>query len=175
MSTFELNDIRCVACGNEQIVSADTDVSAFQCAACGCEYQSDWGVPFFGRYEEEDILGLIEISANIHNRRKFGVTPAVVEDWERLLTAYDQAEDKAEFIKSSPEAQSPFLLNRYGEWVEIAQLTKDLNLHSANVLDVGAGLGFDSHRLTMLGANVTALEFSPVLAESGQLNFPQIR
>lgn len=175
MPSFDSNDIRCVACGNEHIVPSDVDSSLFHCASCNCAYQSVWGVPFFGRYEEEDILGLIEISANVVNRGKFGVTPAVVEDWERLLAAYDQADDKAEFIKNCPEAQSPFLLNRYGEWVEIAQLTRDLNLRGANVLDMGAGLGFDSHRLTMLGAKVTALEFSPVLAESGQLNFPHIR
>jgi GT2 family glycosyltransferase/SAM-dependent methyltransferase len=175
MSSFDSNDIRCVACGSEKIVPTDVSASLFHCTDCDYIYQSVWGVPFFGRYEEEDILGLIEISANVVNRGKFGVTPGVVEDWEQLLLAYDQATDKADFIKDNPNAQSPFLLNRYGEWVEIARLTQGLNLRGMKVLDMGAGLGFDSYRLTMLGATVTALEFSPVLAESGQLNFPHIR
>lgn len=172
----DMNDIRCVSCSGEtgvQVVADELDT--FRCADCGIVYESAWGVPFFGRFEQEDVPGLIEIAANISNRGRFGITPAVVEDWERLLAAYDQAEDKAAFKASNPDAQSPYFLNRYGEWTEVTHLTRDLDLHGRKVLDMGAGLGFDSHRLSMRGANVTALEFSPVLAESGQASFPNIR
>ncbi|OIO72232.1 MAG: methyltransferase [Zetaproteobacteria bacterium CG_4_9_14_3_um_filter_49_83] len=175
MHDFDMRDIRCVACGGENVTRSKGDESAFQCSECALTYQRVWGVPFFGQYEGEDIPGLIEIAANVVNRGKFGVNPEVVEDWERLLSSYDQSENKSEFIKSNPNAQSPFLLNRYGEWQEVTHLTRDLDLQGCKVLDMGAGLGFDSHRLSMLGADVTALEFSPVLAESGQLNFPKIR
>ena len=48
-------------------------------------------------------------------------------------------------------------------------------MNGKKVLDIGAGLGWDSHRLHLLGANVTALEYSPLLAESGRENFPHIR
>ena len=170
-----MNDFRCVACGSELLYESKDDATLFRCSECACSYEQVCGVPFFGRYEGEDILGLIEIAANIVNRGKFGVTPAVVENWERLLAAYDQAADKAAFVKNNPEAQSPYLLNRYGEWVEIKHLARDLDLCGRKVLDIGAGLGFDSHRLAIRGANVTALEFSPVLAEAGQINFPHIR
>jgi len=170
-----MHDLRCVACGSINLAQQEDDPTSFHCAECTCSFQSILGVPFFGRYEEEDLLGLIEIAANAVNRGKFGVTPAVVEDWESLLLAYDQSSDKADFVKNTPNAQSPFLLNRYGEWVEISHLTRSLNLQGCKVLDMGAGLGFHSHRLSMRGASVTALEFSPLQAESGQLNFPHIR
>jgi len=78
-------------------------------------------------------------------------------------------------VAANPAARSPFLPNRYGEWKEIRHLTRDLDLSGKKVLDIGAGLGFDSHRLSLRGAEVTALEFSPVLAEAGRLNFPGIR
>ena len=148
---------------------------AFVCPGCGAKFDRVWGVPFLGHYGSEEILGLIEIAANIDNRGRFGVTPAAVEQWERMLERYDAATDRAAFIKSEPEAQSPFLANRYGEWVEIAALTKQLDLRGWRVLDLGAGLGSDSHRLSLKGATVTALEYSPVLAEWGAANFPAIR
>jgi len=149
--------------------------ACFACDSCGAAYESVFGVPYFGLFESEDLLGLIEIAANVGNRGRFGITPAAVEDWERLLGAFHEASDRADFVRTHPEAQSPFLANRYGEWVEITQLLRDLDLQGRKVLDVGAGLGFDSHRLALRGAQVTALEFSPLLAEWGAANFPHIR
>ena len=173
--TQAMSDVRCVVCGGANMSSAVSGIGAFQCNDCQAEYGLVWGVPFFGNYEADDILGLVEIAANAGNRGKFGVTPEVVEDWERLLASYHQASDKPAFVRNNSQAQSPFLLNRYGEWVEITHLTRDMNLQGWNVLDIGAGLGFDSHRLAERGAHVTALEFSPLLAEAGNINFPHIR
>lgn len=167
------SDLRCVVCSGDVI--ADTDGTALVCTACGVQYSFVLGVPFVGNYETEDILGLIEISANTNNRGNFGVNPAAVEGWEELLAAYHEASDKEAFIASRAEAQSPFLLNRYAEWIEVTHLAGNIELDGKDVLDIGAGLGFDSHRLSMRGASVTALEFSPLLAEAGQINFPHIR
>ena len=173
---MKLDDIRCVKCGVAlNLADRPPTSNPLTCPACGTSYETVWGVPYFGGFEHSDILGLIEIAANTGNRGKFGVTPNIVEGWERLLRAYHDASDKAAFVVNNPEAQSPFLLNRYGEWVEIAHLAGNLDLHGRNVLDIGAGLGFDSHRLAVRGANVTALEFSPLLAEAGNANFPHIR
>lgn len=169
---MRFNDVlRCVSCGGDLVPSESAELT---CLNCHAVYTSVWGVPFIGGYEADDILGLIEIAANTSNRGNFGVTPNVVEGWERLLAAYHDASDKAAFVANNPEAKSPFLLNRYGEWVEVTHLACDLDLHGRDVLDIGAGLGFDSHRLAMRGANVTALEFSPLLAEAGNANFPHI-
>lgn len=171
-----MNDFRCVKCGSDEVLLTESAAPYFaSCPACGANYDKCWGVPYFGDFEREDIHGLIEIAANISNRGHFGITPDAVENWEKLLAAYYQAEDKSAFKESNLEAQSPYWLNRYGEWEEINYLTRDLDLQGRKILDMGAGLGFDSHRLSMRGAEVTALEFSPVLAESGQNNFPHIR
>ena len=46
---------------------------------------------------------------------------------------------------------------------------------SLTVLDIGAGPGFDAKRLALRVGRVTALEFSPILAEAGLASFPDLR
>jgi hypothetical protein len=169
-------DLRCVRCGCEDLhATPDAAPGTYVCRECAARYEPIFGIPYFGAYEEEDILSLIEVAANLANRGRFGVTPASVERLEEVAAAYHQAEDKEAFVSTCPDAQAPYFMNRYGEWVEITHLTRDLDLQGLKVLDLGAGLGFDSHRLAMRGAKVTALEFSPLLGESGQASFPHIR
>nr|WP_245305819.1 glycosyltransferase [Rhizobium leguminosarum] len=175
MHLFDLSDIRCVACNSGVMPTGEGEFTAFACVDCARVYEEVLGLPFFGKYEEEDLLGLIEIAANVGNRDNFGITPSAVEEWEALLLAYDQATDKEAFLRQVPPEKTPYFMNRYGEWSEVGYLTRDVSLAGLKVLDVGAGLGFDSHRLSLLGADVTALEFSPLLAESGLKNFPHIR
>jgi ubiquinone/menaquinone biosynthesis C-methylase UbiE len=49
------------------------------------------------------------------------------------------------------------------------------SLRGSQVLDVGARLGIDGYRHVVAGANVTALEFSPLLARAGAHNLPMMR
>lgn len=172
---MKTDDLRCVGCGSGNIAEQTGEQHRFLCLDCNKSYNVVLGVPYFGEFEGDDILGLLEIAANIQNRGKFGVNPQVVEHWERLLETYHVAADQVAFVQTLSAGEAPFVGNRYGEWVEVHLLTQGVKLEGANVLDMGAGLGFDSHRLTMKGANVTALEFSPVLAESGAQSFPHIR
>lgn len=172
---MKIDDLRCVGCGSGNIAELTDDQHQFLCLDCNKSYEVVLGVPYFGEFEGDDILGLLEIAANIQNRGKFGVNPQVVENWERLLEAYHVATDKPAFVQTLSAGEAPFVGNRYGEWVEVHLLAEGLELAGSQVLDMGAGLGFDSHRLTMKGAEVTALEFSPVLAEAGAQNFPHIR
>jgi SAM-dependent methyltransferase len=172
---MKTDDLRCVGCGSGNIAEQTGEHHQFLCLDCNKHYEVVLGVPYFGEFEGDDILGLLEIAANIQNRGKFGVNPQVVENWERLLEAYHVATDKPAFVQTLSAGEAPFVGNRYGEWVEVHLLAEGLELAGSRVLDMGAGLGFDSHRLTMKGADVTALEFSPVLAEAGAQNFPHIR
>jgi SAM-dependent methyltransferase len=48
-------------------------------------------------------------------------------------------------------------------------------LAGREVLDVGAGLGFDAYNLARAGARVTAMEFSPVSAREGRKRLPMMR
>ncbi len=167
------HDLRCVACDGE-IANANQGDSLI-CRDCGKKYHFVLDVPYIGDFDEDDIIGLIEIAANLSNRKNFGVTPKEVERWEAILNEFHYSDDKEGLKKNNSIVQSPYFGNRYGEWKEIKTLTQDIDLSDKKVLDVGAGLGWDSHRLHLLGANVTALEYSPLLAESGQENFPHIR
>ncbi|MCP9784753.1 methyltransferase domain-containing protein [Cyanobium sp. N5-Cardenillas] len=171
--TLYTNDLRCVSCDRETVLAA-TD-AGLVCRCCGADYANVWGVPFIGSYEAEDVLGLIEIAANSRNRGNFGLSPEVVESWEKMLSEYHDACDKEAYCKSQDDQHRQWLQHRYGEWLEVNHLSSDIQLKGMDVLDIGAGLGFDSHRLAMRGANVTALEFSPLLAEAGKAHFPHIR
>ena len=86
------------------------------------EYRAALGVPFFGDFEAEDVLGLLEIAANVVNRGQFGVTPGVVEEWNDRLSRYHAAVDKERFLDEVPEGHAPYFQNRYGEWLEIETL-----------------------------------------------------
>lgn len=171
--TLYINDLRCVSCNGEQDLT--TNDVGLVCARCGASYPNVWGVPFIGSYEAEDVLGLIEIAANTHNRGNFGITPEVVESWETILAEYHDTPDKEAFLNGLDQSKLQWLQHRYHEWLEVNHLSADIRLAGMDVLDIGAGLGFDSHRLAMRGANVTALEFSPLLAEAGKAHFPHIR
>ena len=166
-------DLRCVACDGD-IVDTDQGQSLI-CAVCQKKYPFVLGVPYIGEFDENDIIGLVEIAANLSNRKNFGVTPKAVERWEAVLEEFHNSDNKEDLKKNNLIVQSPYFGNRYGEWKEIKTLTQDIDLNGKKVLDIGAGLGWDSHRLHLLGANVTALEYSPLLAESGRENFPHIR
>ncbi|MGM4921471.1 methyltransferase domain-containing protein [Tardiphaga sp. 804_B3_N1_9] len=173
MDGLRTSDLRCVKCSGGPISPSTAD--AYACGMCHAQYHDALGVPFFGDFEADDVLGLIEIAANAVNRGNFGVTPSVVEEWNDRLSRYHAAVDKERFLDEVPEGHAPYFQNRYGEWLEIEMLAEKLDLAGKAVLDLGAGLGFDSHRLALRGAHVTALEFSPLLAESGRKNFPHIR
>jgi len=174
-NNLSIADFRCVFCDSERLVSLGGDGKSCRCEQCMSSFRNVLGVPYFGAFESDDILGLIEIAANICNRGNFGITPQIVERWENILSAYDQSPDKAAFSKTIPETQLPYFPNRYNEWLEITRLTADLDLRGMKVLDMGAGLGFDSYRLARRGACVTALEYSPLLAEWGHQQFPGMR
>ncbi len=145
------------------------------CTGCGAKYESVLGVPFIGSFEAGDALGLIEIAANAPNRDQLALPQGMVERIDSLCKAYHDAADKAAFVAAHEDARQGWFLNRYSEWVEVETLSAALSLRSKRVLDIGAGLGFDSHRLHLKGAEVTALEFSPLLAEAGRKSFPHVR
>lgn len=133
------------------------------------------GVPFFGGYQQEDILHMVEIAAHVPMRESARMRPSDVEAVESLCKAYDDAYDKAQFIEANPAAGEWWFGNRFSEWKEFTALTAGLNLQGMKVLDIGAGPGFDAWRLFLLGARVTALESNPILASLGRTSFPEIR
>jgi ubiquinone/menaquinone biosynthesis C-methylase UbiE len=179
----ELKLCLCVKCHGDQIEKVkghwDQDAivrDAVRCRSCGELYDVVWGVPFFAAYEEEDLLGLIEIAANCgKGTNSFAMTMHEFQSWDGILERYHLSGNKAAFIEALNEKEKygPWLLNRYHEWLEAKALTHGIDIHGCRVLDVGAGLGFDSCRLVSAGGYVTSLEVSPVLARNGLMNLPQ--
>jgi SAM-dependent methyltransferase len=153
-------------------------IDAIECGNCKERYDFVWGVPFFGKYEKEDLLGLIEIAANADNySENYVFDPDAFSQWEQLLNDYHVSVDRSAFLDAQKNRESiaPWLPHRYNEWLEIKALAHGMNIQGSQVLDVGAGLGFDSYRLLNAGGQVTSLEFSPILAREGRKNLPQAR
>ena len=189
MTPADLSDCQCPSCKASALryesgISIDpirVYYRAVLCDGCGEGYDVVWGVPFFGIYEEADFLSLIEIAANADNYRRGG-EPARAGDlsyaqWYELLEGYHLSPDRKAFLSAQgvPPAAAGWLPNRYGEHVLFRGITRALDLAGKRVLDVGAGTGFDSFKLVRAGAQVTALEFSPVLAHEGRSQVPQAR
>jgi SAM-dependent methyltransferase len=183
-----MSDLSTVSkCAANEISSALDDWSDLECPYCGGAFQSGaclgchrppeiaLGVPFFGGYQSDDILHLIEIAAHVPMRESARVTPDSVETIDSLCRAYEAAPDKEEFKKTNSLASAWWFQNRYSEWTDFNSLTVGLDLTGRKVLDIGAGPGFDTWRLYLNGAKVTAIESNPLLASLGQTSFPEVR
>jgi ubiquinone/menaquinone biosynthesis C-methylase UbiE len=164
---FAMHDLECPRCG--------ADLHGLACSGCDAAYEKVWGVPFIGDYERADALGLIEIAAHVPKRAELRMPQDIVQTLDGVCERYHAASDKAAFIGNNPRAGEWDFQNRYDEWRTFYLLIDGLDFRERRVLDIGAGHGFDSQRLSLLGAQVTALEFNPIRAEAGQGNFPHIR
>ncbi|MEO3472528.1 class I SAM-dependent methyltransferase [Roseomonas sp. CAU 1739] len=161
------SDLQCPRCG--------AALEALTCTGCGAAYSRVLGVPFIGDFEAADALGLIEIVANAPNRASLVIAAGVVEQIDALCAGFHAAGDKDAFRATHAEAQAPWFSHRYAEWQAVETLLTGIDLTGKDVLDIGAGQGFDAWRLALRGARVTALEFSPVVAEAGSTGFPSLR
>jgi len=161
-----MTDLECPCCGGQ--------LDRLTCEDCGARYGEVLCVPFIGEYERADILGLIEIAA--HAALPFSpVSPDEVRRFEIVCAGFHLAHDKEEFAKSNPEVAEWYFPYRYNEWLSFNRLVEGIDLTGRRVLDIGAGQGYDSQLLVLMGADVTALEFNPILAEAGQKGLPHIR
>jgi SAM-dependent methyltransferase len=167
MANDSNNDFECPSCGGV--------VAEMRCQKCGQESAEVFGVPFFGSYGPEDILFLIEVAAHIPKRDNPRESPETVRALDKLCADYNSAEDKEAFKQANPQVAVWGFFHRLSQWSEFEALTAGLDLRGKKVLDIGAGGGFDSCRLDLKGASVTALEANPVVASLGSLSFPNIR
>lgn len=169
---MDFSDFRCVRCdaGGLTLREGEPDPGeiargALVCPACGAAYDLLWGMPFFGSYETHDILGLLEIAAGAG--LEYEESGAAFVAYQEALHDYHTAADRG--TRAQPS------IHRYTEWFILETLIHDLDLAGKDVLDVGAGRGYDSARLAHAGARVTALEYSPVLMRQGLANLPEAR
>jgi SAM-dependent methyltransferase len=146
------------------------------CTACSATYDVIWGVPFFGHYGLDDILGLIEIASNARADNGFAARSDIVRI-EGLLDEYHRADDQAAYIDASSDsyAHAPWFLSRYTEYAQFMTLIDGIEFDGADVLDVGAGTGSDTWRLVAKGGRVTALEYNPMLVRRGREVLPEVQ
>lgn len=175
---ISLEDTRCIRCDGNLVwmaspASLEISDSAIHCEKCGQGYPAISGIPVLCQYDEAETLGLIEITANAdHNPQ---IPRESMADLEKTLAQYHLADEKDKQQILEKSAYGPYILPRYNEWTQINSFLTDLDLTGKKVLDVGAGVGFDSHRLVQKGAHVTALEISPLLCRAGKKSLPEIR
>jgi SAM-dependent methyltransferase len=175
------DDWRCVHCGHGAIgcASAPIDLgpSLHTCSDCGHAYDNVDGVPFFGGYEPQDFLGLIEVIAT-GEMNQTPIDIGFARHLHSLLGQYHQAQDKAEFIRSHPDdmVRAPwFSEHRYHEWMQTDAMLAGKDLAGKKVLNVGAGFGFDSVPLVDAGADVTCIDYAPTIVALGKKGLPAAR
>jgi len=151
-------------------------IGAIECGDCGTTFDVVWGTPFLGHYEASDIAGLIEIATNARADNAYA-TRQDVERIEELLRRYDAAADKSAFTAKCSDdfARAPWFANRYSEYSAFRVLTDGIEFAGREVLDVGAGTGYDTWRLVQAGGRVTAFEYNPVLIRRGRSVVPEAR
>lgn len=151
-------------------------VDAIACGGCGATFDVIWGAPFLGHYEADDIAGLLEIAANARADNVYA-SRQDVERLEGLLQRYDEAADQSQFLSTCTDefARASWFGNRYSEYAAFRALTKRIDFVGRDVLDVGAGTGYDTWRLVQAGGRVTAFEYNPVLIRRGRSVVPEAR
>lgn len=183
---MNLNNTQCPFCKmsmlRTNLVNIDSKEileQAITCENCGQSYDCLWGTPYLGVFREDDILSLFEIASNADEYFIDDDTQNPSNDflfWINLIEEYTNASEPENVLLEHGITQAPYWFDyRYGEHLLFKTLTKAIDLQGKHVLDVGAGSGYDSLKFHLAGAEVTCLEFNPVLCRSGFLNFPQLR
>lgn len=177
-----LEGCRCTACGDPALTAqalGDADsvlVDAIACGGCGTTFDVVWGAPFLGHYQAEDTPGLLEIAANARADNLYAGRQDV-ERLEGLLQRYHEAADRSRFLATCRDefAHAPWFGHRYAEYAAFYSLSKSIDFVDRDVLDVGAGTGYDTWRLVQAGGRVTAFEYNPVLIRRGRSVVPEAR
>jgi SAM-dependent methyltransferase len=178
-----LRACRCTRCGEPALAGNTEDwdrdevlAHAIECRSCGATFDVIWGAPFLGHYEQGDIAGLIEIAANAR-ADNYSAGRDDIARLESLLRRSYEADDRAKFLSGCSDdfVRAPWFGNRYAEYAEFRLLSKEIDFVDRDVLDVGAGSGYDAWRLVQAGGRVTALEYNPVLIRRGKDAVPEAR
>lgn len=184
-SVLVMDDVECVGCRSDSYrpsgAKSDdphaTAVNAFTCQTCGSSVDVVDGVPFFGGYEPQDFLGLIEVVARGEKSRT-SIDADSARHLHNLLTAHYHAPDKPEFIRTHPDDMvraSWFSEHRYHEWIQTDAMLAGKDLTGKKVLNVGAEFGFNSVPLVDEGADVTCIDCPPTVVAIGKKGLPAAR
>lgn len=147
---------------------------AIVCQNCMCTFPVIWNVPYLGKIQEEDILSLIEITAAMKDFDLNDIQPLKVHSIVEGIQKYCEFGNSEQLKKELKFETIPeWLNNRFNEQMQFNYLTSGIDLRDKNVLDVGAGTGYDSIKFSLKGAKVYCIEFNPILAAVGKATSPE--
>ncbi len=171
---INIENIRCVFCGHH---SLDIYKKPLKCIKCGHEYPSYKGIKFLGSYNDDDTLGLMEITSKISApiepmkvRKNIEESEKTFNDKFESTYIQKKANVKKNVVPGSTEMAQQVRLR---EWAGFELLTKDVNFNNKLCLDIGAGLGSDSVRLINRGAKLVCLDYNPTSILSGSQIVPE--
>lgn len=168
---MELGDTQCIACGGGELRLRGGEI---RCSACDVVYDVYNGVPCLARYQQDEVLSLVEVLAHAGTERSAPARNAFA-DWPRLLQEYHQSEDREAYRSRAHPSHAAHLPHRYIQYAVMREMLDGVPMEGKKLLNVGAGEGFDSAIFQDMGADVTSLEFSPLLAAHGANATPGVR
>lgn len=186
---------QCPECGNSPLESIPLDHEKDQpiykshvCPLCKVEYKSFLDIPYLGRFIEKDLLSVMEISSLLvqftldDQFRPKGINgglPKLRDGYNKIKKLVACSKDEKGTgvdLKAYGYDQVPnWFSSRFNEYEQLCDLLEGLDFQGRQVLDIGAGTGFDASRFSDMGGQVTALEYNPIQAVIGAYNFPEIK
>lgn len=158
---------RCIRCGTGNLGKPTTG-EYYLCDSCGAQFPIIEGIPFLIGYTQDEGESLFELTAKMGEFQEPADRKARLFFAEKLVDAYETGEP-AEVRKSMKSGNWDFFDKRYRQYQNLRQMLGVSSLKGRNVLDIGAGSGFDALLLQMLGAKVTAVEINPYSIVPGKV------
>ncbi|HEY8698914.1 MAG TPA: class I SAM-dependent methyltransferase [Rhizomicrobium sp.] len=151
--------MRCVRCGAGNL-SKPSIGDYYLCSHCRTQFPVIEGVPFLIGYSRDEGESLFELTAKMGEFQESADRKARLFFAEKLVKAFETGKPE-EAKEGLNEANRDFFDKRYKQYANLRRFLDPLRPKGLNILDIGAGSGFDSLLLQMLGAKVTAIEFNP--------------
>jgi ubiquinone/menaquinone biosynthesis C-methylase UbiE len=184
MLPIDLSNTQCPYCKSSSLLQIENNVNfdiiyenGIQCKNCSKLLPIIWGVPYLGIFRQEDVISLLEIAAHC-DAFNISTKQAALDHvyWNNFLMEYCNSHNRKEILSKYNIKELPWWFNnRYNEHILFSILTQNISFPGKRVLDVGAGTGFDCLKCALAGAEVTAIEFNPILCGRGLYNFSSIR
>lgn len=163
------------------------DGGGYVCECCRQVFPIVCDVPYLGRFYEKDFLSVIEISSFLRDfvlgegdkpKRIDGQDPLLRAGYQSIQRMVSEARDVdgagVDFATYGYSSKPGWFASRFNEFSQLQEVLATSELSGKTVLDIGAGTGFDAYRFRQAGGRVNALEFSPLQAAIGAMNFPEI-